>query len=128
MENFYVTLPSNTITDHNNTPSRFTVHLPQKLELVGNWECGLCQVIYPHTWENLTQEDAEIRFLLAQDGSTHSIKFQPGCYDSIQDLLAAVHAAFKNRTENPEKVVTLSYDNISKRIYLKIIELKVIQI
>jgi len=63
MEQFYITLPSNTQTDVNNTQSKYTVRLPQRLRLQGDWECGLCEIIYPHNWLTIAPQDSIIKFV-----------------------------------------------------------------
>ena len=46
--NFYVNLPSNvTGLTANNTPSRFSVLLPQRIKLDGKWEVGLADIFIP---------------------------------------------------------------------------------
>ena len=46
--NFYVNLPSNvTGLMENNTPSRFSVPLPQRIKLEGKWEVGLAEIFIP---------------------------------------------------------------------------------
>ena len=52
MNDFYLTLPSNTIGENNSTSS-FSVRLPQKLNLVGKWEVALVEIQYPYSWNNI---------------------------------------------------------------------------
>ena len=51
---FYVTLPSNTpdVSSINQT-NQFRVTLPNTVELSGQWEVGLVEILYPHSWPNL---------------------------------------------------------------------------
>lgn len=37
----------------NNTLNHFRVQLPQRVALQGDWEVGLCEMMYPHTWFNI---------------------------------------------------------------------------
>ena len=52
MNEFYLTLPSNT-NQAGNIPQKFTVRLPYKMRLEGNWEVGLAEIMYPYTWKNV---------------------------------------------------------------------------
>ena len=53
---FFMTLPSNTKFE-GNTTANFKVRLPQKVVLDGNWEVALVEIMYPHTWYNVTGHD-----------------------------------------------------------------------
>ena len=52
---FYLTLPSN--ASMNMYPDNTLADLPQRIDLSGEWECGLAEIQYPHTWYNITEED-----------------------------------------------------------------------
>ena len=51
---FYVTLPSNSSMQYfpDNKTSNFVTKLPRTLQLDGEWEVGLAEIVYPHTWYN----------------------------------------------------------------------------
>ena len=51
-----MTLPSNTKFE-GNTTANFKVRLPQKVVLDGDWEVALVEIMYPHTWYNVTGRD-----------------------------------------------------------------------
>ena len=57
MAEFYATLPSNTSTD--NTLNKFTVHLPRRIELTGEWEVALVELQYPFSWYNVTERNID---------------------------------------------------------------------
>ena len=48
---FYMTLPSNaSMKSHpDNTLAHYITDLPQRIDLTGEWECGLAETQYPHT-------------------------------------------------------------------------------
>jgi hypothetical protein len=52
---FYLTLPSNASLNYypDNTASRFVAKLLERVCLEGNYEFGLSEIIYPHTWNNV---------------------------------------------------------------------------
>ena len=49
---FYVTLPSKSSMQYfaDNKISNFLTKLPGTLQLHGEWEVGLAEIDYPHTW------------------------------------------------------------------------------
>lgn len=49
---FYLTLPSNTVSPTNKT-NNFRVTLPNLIDLSGQWEVALVEMMYPHSWPNL---------------------------------------------------------------------------
>jgi len=66
MTHFHVTLPSDSSTDSypNNTASRFTVKLPDRIELDGDFEVGLAEFMYPHTWVNFDNSDGRYHIFI----------------------------------------------------------------
>jgi hypothetical protein len=92
MNDFYLTLPSNTVPE--NTTSKFSVHLPNKLSLHGSWEVALVEIQYPYSWNNLQETKSgwsdnriDITF---KDNSTQSMFVPSNHYDTIHDLLGAI--------------------------------------
>ena len=49
---FYVTLPSNSSVEYfpDNKTLNFVTKLSRTLQLDGEWEVGLAEIDYPHTW------------------------------------------------------------------------------
>ena len=56
---FYVTLPSDSSAAcyPNNTVARFVTKLPERIRIEGDYEIGLTEIIYPHSWYNVNNED-----------------------------------------------------------------------
>ena len=52
---FYVTLPSNNSVQYfaDNNISNFVTKLSRTPQLDGEWEAGLAEIVYPHTWYNI---------------------------------------------------------------------------
>jgi hypothetical protein len=59
MSHFYITLPSDSSANYypDNTITRFVTKLPEGIRLEGEYEVGLTEIIYPHTWYNVDDED-----------------------------------------------------------------------
>jgi len=59
MDSFYIVLPSNTGDLEQNTTSKFTVRLPDTLELDSTWTVALSNIIYPFSFSMLDEEEGE---------------------------------------------------------------------
>uniref|UniRef100_A0A1I8B7C4 CS domain-containing protein n=1 Tax=Meloidogyne hapla TaxID=6305 RepID=A0A1I8B7C4_MELHA len=59
MDSFYVVLPSNTGNVEGNTTSRFTVRMPDTLELDSSWTVALSNIIYPFSFSLIGDSDAQ---------------------------------------------------------------------
>jgi hypothetical protein len=64
MTAFHVVLPSNGSSDSypDNTPSKYTTKLSERIQLDGDYEVGLSELIYPHTWFNFNNEAGKFWF------------------------------------------------------------------
>lgn len=83
MTHFHVTLPSDSSLDvyPNNTASRFTVKLPDRIELNDDYEVGLAELLYPHTWLNF--DNSHERYFIhvrMRDGQTKKYIFKSAYY------------------------------------------------
>lgn len=58
MSHFYLTLPSNSshVYYPDNTPSNFKTKLLDVIDLDGDWEVGLYEIIFPRKWLNIDSE------------------------------------------------------------------------
>ena len=54
---FYLTLPSNSsMTFHpDNTLTHYFTQLPKTIDVTGDWEVGLAEIQYPHSWYNIME-------------------------------------------------------------------------
>ena len=57
MNGFYLTLPSNSSMSYfpDNTLTNYVTRLPKLFDLKGEWEVGLVEIQYPHTWYNVPE-------------------------------------------------------------------------
>ena len=62
MSQFYLTLPSDSSSQYypENTTASFKTKLSERIELDGEYEVGLAQLIYPHSWFNFVNDDESI--------------------------------------------------------------------
>lgn len=112
---FYVTLISDSSRNFfpDNAISEFITQLPSAIDLNnGEWEVGLVNIIYPHTWYNIRKENNLFGFDLG-DGKENGRRVPPGCYENIPDLLKAMTlASHKNKIE-------FLYHPVTKRVTIK---------
>lgn len=56
---FYLTLPSDSSATYypNNTIARYVTKLPERIRLDGDYEVGLSEFVYPHTWYNVDNKN-----------------------------------------------------------------------
>lgn len=89
-DHFYVTLPSDSSADYfpNNTVARFITKLPERIRLDGAYEMGLAEIIYPHTWYNVNNNDD--RFWITTKEGT-KIVLRSGYYGDGAAIAAALN-------------------------------------
>ena len=58
---FHVTLPSDSSLNYypNNTVAHYITKLSERIHLDGEYEVGLAEIIYPHSWFNVNNEDGK---------------------------------------------------------------------
>jgi hypothetical protein len=121
---FFVTLPSNSLSDIANTASNFSVRLPYRLILQGEWECALCEFIYPNTWYNLMPNDNLITFYDISTNTRHKLKIPCTRYETITDLVEAIQQSLHLLSDN-EKIpytqyIDITYRRLSRAVVLKV--------
>lgn len=88
-QDFYVSLISNLHTTEypNNKASYFVTPLQKPLELdVREWSVAIVEILYPHTWQNITENSNKLSLVLDKTRPTNisHIKLSPGFYDINQ--------------------------------------------
>ena len=95
-----------------NKTSSYVTKLPKRLQLDGEWEVGLAEIKYPHTWYNIREGRNYIE--ISPPGSQHfdPIEISPGYYKTTGSIASALHKkGLGNFTD-----VLLMYDDTSKRM------------
>lgn len=109
---FYVTLPSDGSIDvyPDNTLSHFFTKLPRPIELTGQWEVGLVELIYPRMWNNVTTDSNKYEINLGT-GVKKIGHISPGFYESPTDIINAL----------PKQIqVKLAYNKHSKKVQVQL--------
>ena len=117
---FYLTLPSN--ASMNTHPDNTLTHyITQRLNLSGQWECGLVEILYPHSWYNVREQDASFGIGLRNTDETEEItttrtRIEVGYYQGPQIFVKTINKALLRAL--PANVVRLSYSVITHKMTL----------
>ena len=106
----YVTLPSNSSVQcfPDNKTSNFLTKLPRTLQLDREWEVGLVEIDYPHTWYNIREEKNSVE-IYVPDQWGQQISIQRGYQEKVQNVIGTLlKAGLANVTD-----VIVSYDDTS---------------
>ena len=117
---FYLTLPSNASMKMypENKLTHYITDLPRRVDLTGEWECGLAEIQYPHTWYNVTEED--VLFFLNEKNPTGlipSMKLASGYYRGPVTLMNRVNRGLRLMSTGKARA-KLSYSDITQKITL----------
>lgn len=109
---FYITLPSDASMDvfPDNTMSHFSTKLPKRLELLGEWEVGLVEMIYPRMWNNITDDGNSYEYNLG-NGVKKVNSIPSGFYESVNEIIDQFEKNIK---------IKLAYNKLSKKVKLQL--------
>jgi len=116
MNQFYVTLPSNTENDRDNGTGEYRVDLAHTLEFSGDWEVGLASIQYPFTWENFVDEKF---YFFIQKCAPVEVMISNGNYEKIEDLLHVMNSSYAVTLNKESKKLANSLMQSSKEVYKK---------
>ena len=131
---FYLTLPSNTKVE-GNTTSDFRVELPSAIELEGQWEVGLAEILYPGSYDTI-HDCSMVMNINDREGAAASgfstsirylkVKIDDGHYATIQELLEAINfammRAWKEREPMNGAVHVKKFDDAARFEYTDVIK------
>ena len=123
MSSFYLTLPSNSSMDTfpENTLTQYVTKLPDRFDLLGEWEVGLSEIQYPISWYNVSKEDVQLEMyhvdssMSSSNAALHDISPPPGHYDSPDALVKQINTTIASK-ESKKNLIRFSYNEISKKI------------
>ena len=118
--NYYLTLPSNASMKMypDNTLAHYITDLPQRIDLSGEWECGLADIQYLHTWYNIGVKDTWM-FLNEMNpmGLSPSAKIRAGYYKTPMTLMNHIYKGLDSMST--DKVgAKITYSAITQKITL----------
>jgi len=140
MSHFYLTLPSNSSSNYyENTLASFTTRLHSSISLGGEWEVGLSEIIFPHSWLTLGRDDATFKLHCEQCVTGDQVIIPPyttdvripfGYYDSIHDIIRDINKSLSKllpmvtvshglsaKDKDDNFFPRLKYQEISKRVF-----------
>ena len=84
--------PDNTISD-------YRVHLPHEFVLEGDWEVGLVQLSYPHTWHTVPSHELDGHMGIMSEGEVRMfdtpLDITPGYYESPEAFVKGINKAIQ---------------------------------
>ncbi|XP_035212161.1 uncharacterized protein F54H12.2-like [Stegodyphus dumicola] len=86
--------------------------LPSSINLNGEFEVGISEIIYPHSWHNINENNNLFGFDLG-DGKTISRRIPAGYYETIPDLIKAI------MIPDLRGKVEFNYNSVTKRVRVK---------
>ena len=101
-----------------NTLAHYITDLPQRIDLTGEWECGLAEIQYPHTWYKIGVNDSSF-FLNEHEpmGQIPSAKISAGYDKGPVTLMNHVNKGL-NRKGTDKTRAKLSDSSITQNITL----------
>lgn len=102
MEHFTIDLLSNSSMEifKNNKTSNFTVHLPKKIVLHGNWEVCLTEINIPNNFHNVTQNNNRIFY---EEYENNTLKkycwhiMKHSYYSNIESIVNEINDVFESK-------------------------------
>ena len=89
---FYLTLPSD--AHYDNKTGDYTVRLPYQINLPGEWQCALTDILYPFSWTSISNTRdrndytaaENCLYIIANNGKMYKVFVQPDHYDDVEVL------------------------------------------
>lgn len=103
MSDFFITLVSNSSMNiyPENKTSSFTVHLPEKISLKGDWCVAVAEVHYNYNFFNVNDQNNKINLIrtlgnvnnneMIPGDEIHELEVRSGYYDTVKDLIDTVN-------------------------------------
>ena len=134
MESFYLQCPSNASMHiyPNNTLAQYTINLKTPLVLGDNYEVGLCEIQYPHAWDNVRR--GSNGFTISYQSPRKTGKWTtidkevpPGYYATIPDLLSAIMNVYGSTDKKNQTLVGLQmkFNSTTRRVSISTDKLRI---
>ncbi|GFU91972.1 uncharacterized protein TNCV_3765971 [Trichonephila clavipes] len=107
-------------TDAENKISHFKTQLPSPVCLNSEWEVGLSEIIYPHSWLNVNETNNYFLYKAGDGNISSTVKrtIDVGCYETMLDIISAVQLALP---KNPNRF-TIIYNKATKRVKINAVQ------
>ena len=124
---FYLTLPSNSSLKYypDNTLTQFTTQLAQPIKLQGQWEVGLAEIQYPHSWHNMNEGWIKIQ---SHKDLPIEYPIPSGQYNTPEELIKTLNQLIHDShayTWTKEMTVimasvTFTYHSVTQKVTIKV--------
>ena len=108
-----------------NTLTQYLTKLPDRFDLLGEWEVGLSEIQYPIMWYNVSK-DIQLEMYHVDPSSSssatvmHDVSPPSGHYDSPDALVKQINATIASK-ESKKNLIRFSYNEISKKITINFV-------
>jgi len=139
MAHFYLTLPSNSSAKYyDNTLTKFTTRLQSSVSLSGDWEVGMSEIVFPHTWLTLDRDEAAFHVIctgfpafnptdafgtirISRDGEAPElyrieVRIPHGYYESMHELYREMNKALSKIIPYQTHPQNANNDNLMPRL------------
>ena len=115
-----VTLESDAQLDlfPDNAPSRFRVRLPEMWSLDETWEVGLFQLLLPHTWRNVLNQQVGLRVYYSEDHPDVRMFLRAAAYVTVQDVVEGWMQAMETNAPNKDALGELKVTLDERGFYM----------
>ena len=107
-----------------NSLSDYATKLPMDICLERQWEVGVAEILYHHSWFNVVGPRTNVLAFSHRDGEIFTVILAPGYYKDPQDVVDSLNKQVQNLvTGNPG--FKLSYNQNSRLASILIEDLRV---
>ena len=121
MEELYLCLPSNSSLHHypDNHGGQYYTILPQEVELSGDYEVGLCEIMIDNSYLNVGEKEM---FLSIAYGKSRGemLYMEPGLYESASVFIDGLNALISDDNSPYNKQLRFFYNKVTRRVSMKI--------
>jgi len=123
---FYLTLPSNSSTKYfpDNTLTHYFTKLPHAIDLSGGqWEVGLVEIQFSHTWFNMRQDEGWVVVRTTPDGALKRATLKGGLYETPDKLVKHLKLHCRKRLEDAGEdcdAIVFTYNEITQKVTLSL--------
>ena len=86
------------------------------MDLEGDWEVGLVEIQYPHTWYNLRSDEGELTVWSTTPFREHSFQIPASYYPSVETLLERIETGVILTLNVTRKPAKLGFDPITRKV------------
>ena len=118
---FYITLPSNASMDvyPDNSASTYTIRMPKTLYLKDEYEVGLAEIQYPHSWHTFKHTRDFSCFVSINSQPTTEVHAPRAYYKSMHDLVdnlnEVIHRQLKTSDED-QWYIKFVYNKLTRKV------------